>query len=485
MDIHPSDFAELKDRVSKKNYTDYLVAMTITARAFNKQKVSFDFPVTAIIGTNGGGKSTILGAAAIAYKSTRPKDFFPKSNVGDDSMWEWRIDYELLYRKDNPTPVLNRNAHFSSSKWRRDHIVSREVIHFPIQRTVPANEQTRYKKFIGMQRQTNVKISMLPEAIQHAAGRILGKDLSGYQVANIPNGAVLLLGLQKKKDFSQFHFGAGEASIIEMVQKIEKSQDYSLILIEEIENGLHPIAIQKTVEYLISVAKTKKLQVIFTTHSEYALKILPQEAILACIDGEAYQGKLSIESLRAITGNISKEKIILVEADFAKRWVEDIIRQASARLLEIVEVHVAGGYPYVLQVAKHHNDNPSIKTRAVAIMDGDASSEPDPKAGIYKLPGSVPEREIYDFVHKSLIYAAFIKQRCQCPGIGQDKLVKIMDDVARDTTDPHLLFEKLGDKLGFISSIVISGAFISIYNENKKPLNELLDTIKVRPRACF
>jgi predicted ATPase len=103
-----------------------------------------------------------------------------------------------------------------------------------------------------------------------------------------------------------------------MVSKIEAADNEALVLIEEIENGLHPLATERMVEYLIDAATRKKLQVIFTTHSEYALKNLPQEAIWACVDGEAYQGRLSIESLRAMTGDAEKDCVVFVEDDFAK-----------------------------------------------------------------------------------------------------------------------------------------------------------------------
>ena len=50
---------------------------------------SFDLEAgscTALIGPNGGGKSTVLGAAACAYREMRPGLFFPKSSIGDTSM---------------------------------------------------------------------------------------------------------------------------------------------------------------------------------------------------------------------------------------------------------------------------------------------------------------------------------------------------------------------------------------------------------------
>ncbi len=56
------------------------------------------------------------------------------------------------------------------------------------------------------------------------------------------------------------------------------------------------------VEYLIDVAERKSIQAIFTTHSDYALEPLPNEAIWACIDGRLRKGKLSVEALRAVSG---------------------------------------------------------------------------------------------------------------------------------------------------------------------------------------
>lgn len=67
-----------------------------------------------------------------------------------------------------------------------------------------------------------------------------------------------------------------------MVSQIEKCDENALILIEEIENGLHPLAVRRLVEYLIDVAIRRKAQVIFTTHSEEVLIPLPAKAIWVC-----------------------------------------------------------------------------------------------------------------------------------------------------------------------------------------------------------
>ena len=62
-------------------------------------------------------------------------------------MANWRIDYDILDRTVEEKGSVSRNARFVSAKWRRGDLAERDVVIFPIQRTVPAGEQKRYKKF--------------------------------------------------------------------------------------------------------------------------------------------------------------------------------------------------------------------------------------------------------------------------------------------------------------------------------------------------
>jgi ABC-type Mn2+/Zn2+ transport system ATPase subunit len=94
-EIRDSQIRDLLTRVRRADYGIYLRKIRLNrARAFIDQNVDLEFPVTALIGTNGGGKSTILGAAALAQKAIRPALFFPKSSIGDLSMSNWSIGYD-------------------------------------------------------------------------------------------------------------------------------------------------------------------------------------------------------------------------------------------------------------------------------------------------------------------------------------------------------------------------------------------------------
>lgn len=78
-EIRPSQVNDLLEKVQNKNYGKYLLKISIEkARAFQGRSINFDFPVTAIVGINGGGKTTVLGAAACAYKTVKPSLFLQK-----------------------------------------------------------------------------------------------------------------------------------------------------------------------------------------------------------------------------------------------------------------------------------------------------------------------------------------------------------------------------------------------------------------------
>lgn len=98
-EIRHSETEDLFEKVRDKKYGKYLLKITIDkARSFSEKTINFDFPVTALVGPNGGGKTTILGAAAIAYKSVKPGRFFAKSGRFDASMKNWKFEYELIDR---------------------------------------------------------------------------------------------------------------------------------------------------------------------------------------------------------------------------------------------------------------------------------------------------------------------------------------------------------------------------------------------------
>lgn len=126
---------------------------------------------------------------------------------------------------------------------------------------------------------------VLTDTVAENVSKILGWPIVGYNRLFVDaSGRVTLFSGQTPsgEEYPEFHFGAGEASIIRIVVDVEAAPDGAMILIEEIENGLHPVATGRTVEYLLEVARRKSCQVIFTTHSNDALAVGARKSVTLC-----------------------------------------------------------------------------------------------------------------------------------------------------------------------------------------------------------
>lgn len=466
-EIRPSQINELIEKVQNNNYGKFLKKVTITARAFQDKSIVFNFPVTAIVGINGGGKTTVLGAAACAYKTIKPSLFFTKSGRFDSSMQNWKFEYELIDKKIKPSDAIRRSAKFTHSRWSRSGL-EREVAVFGVSRTVPANERPELNRCASQKFDVSPEnIDKINSGVAKAVASILDKDISKFSFLRVDSsGRVTLLAGQTPigKAYSEFHFGAGESSIIRMAIKLETIAENSLVLIEEIENGLHPVATIRMVEYLIDLAQRRKIQVIFTTHSNDALKPLPDKAIWAAVNSNLYQGKLEISSLRAITGEIDSKLVIFVEDNFAKIWVEGILRSLPNLAMDAISVHAMEGDGTAVKVHLSHNEDPSVDQVSVCLIDGDSLKQENEDKLIYRLPGESPESYIYDKVWEKLDelvgeLAVSLLRRYE----EQQKIAEIIRSVRKTNRDSHLLFSQVGKKLGFLAEDRVKEAFITLW----------------------
>lgn len=471
-EIRDSEVKELLKKVQEKNYGKYLLKISIEkARAFKEKSITFDFPVTAIVGVNGGGKTTVLGAAACAYKTVKPSLFFAKSGRFDSSMQNWKFEYELIEKEIKPLDSIRRIAKFARYKWSREWKVEgykeRVVAVFGVSRTVPANERPELKKCASNSFDVAPEsIDEISSGVAKAVASILDKDISAFSFLRVDTrGRVTLLAGQTSAGdlYSEFHFGAGESSIIRMAIKLETIPENSLVLIEEIENGLHPVATVRMVEYLIDLATRRRIQVIFTTHSNDALKPLPDQAIWAAANGSLYQGKLDIGSLRAISGQIDSQLVVFVEDKFAQAWVTGILRSLPGVAMYAVSIHPMGGDGTAVTVHGNRKLDPSRSQPSVCLIDGDSQQNDSETDSIYRLPGKSPESYIYDKVIEKL--DEILEQLAIAllhAGQGA-KVEKIVRSVRNTNREAHLLYSQVAQKLGGIEEAQVRDAFISIW----------------------
>lgn len=478
-EIRQSTFAALSDRVQRSHYQQYLKSIRlVNVRGFAGAQVSFDFPVTALVGPNGGGKSTVLGAAACAYKTiNKPGLFFPKSAIGDNSMAEWSIEYELIDKTLNPTGTVRRSSVFRQLKWVRRELVSRPVSYFGIKRTVPAGERPQFRKLMRPSYHHSNPLEDIAIGAAREIENILGKPIDGFRRTSVGSTEYFHVGRNRGNEYSEFHFGAGESSIIRIVTEIELLPENSLVLIEEIENGLHPVATRRLVEYLISAAERRKVQVIFTTHSDDALAVLPHEAVWACLDGATQRGKLSIRTLRAISGKVDTALAIFTEDDFARFLVEVMAREYFPDYYEQLEVHAVAGDGNAVRIYNNRRADPTARFKSLCILDGDSQQKIDESVGIYRLPGGQPEAHVFgDIVSNLNENRALLTVSLQLSPEKQSFVENVLRGTQLTNRDPHLIFTQVGIKLGFIPEQTVRGAFCSLWvRDHKDELQPIVD----------
>lgn len=465
-EIRDSEIAALEEKVAKDNYGKYLSRLVLKrVRGFTDREVTFDFPVTALVGPNGGGKTTILGAAGLIYKSVPPRRFFAKSGKYDSSMKDWTVEYQLIDRAINSKLRVPRTASYLKLKWNRT-AVDRDVLIFGVERTVPATERRELIKAVGSTFSAYSEHELAPIVAENVA-RILGKPVEGFHQLFLDQAERISLyagQTHNGDEYSEFHFGAGEASVIRIVSGVENAAENSLILIEEIENGLHPVATIRMVEYLISVAKRKSCQVIFTTHSNDALAPLPSKAIWAAYNGEVLQGKLDIVALRTITGQIDASLAIFVEDIYAEHFMATALRYSGVEL-SAVKIHRMGGADPAKKVNEQHNLDPTSTFPSICVLDGDQGDIEDIEKRIFIFPGEGhPERHVLDRVVGILDeVAALLTVSMQLPPSQQERVKEVIKARVLTNYDVHVVFEQIGADLDFTAGQTVATAFLSVW----------------------
>ncbi|GAB77056.1 ATP-dependent nuclease [Austwickia chelonae] len=487
-EIRGSTINALLERVRKEQYSKYLKSMRLVKiRSFTEASIRFDFPVTALIGPNGAGKTTILGAAGLIYKDVLPRRFFAKSGRYDESMCDWKIEYSVLDSQGQSSQLgtqVNRTASYLKAKWNRDAL-KRSVVVIGINRTLPASERKDLRKFVGADFQSDSE-KVFEQPVIDAVQKILGKPADKYLTVSANSGIAEIFAMRDegKPDlgYSEFHFGAGEASIIRIVGQIEAAPNDCLMLIEEIENGLHPVAVRRLVEYLIEVAKRKSSQVIFTTHSNAALEPLPGDAIWSCYRGKITQGKLDVEALRTLTGEVSCEAAVFTEDSFDELLAEVTLRSLVSRKgvrLQSIEIHKVGGADSAKEHTRFHNANPTSTFPAIALVDGDKRVQPNFEskqvsfgdrvgADLTFGPGDFhPESAIFFDISNNLEdgmnLLGKLTQRLMLDTHFQSKVRASIMNRSNTNRDPHLIFAQVGEDLDLLPETTVARAFISLW----------------------
>lgn len=270
---------------------------TGTLRGLSALDISFEYPITAIAGKNGAGKSTILALGCCAFHNAAtgfrlPKrknsyytfsDFFIQhsSEVSPQGL---SITYWIAYDNWKKAPVVPDGVGIApqvrrkikGGKWNDyDTRVPRTVVFLGIERIVPHSERSQSRSYSRVFKETKPKGWELK--VMAAVGFVLGKTYDDFRYHAYSKYSLPIVRCGDTI-YSGFNMGAGENALFEIFSTIYSAGDGALLVMDEVELGLHAEAQRKFIDKLKDVCLEMHTQVVCTTHSREIFDCLPNDA---------------------------------------------------------------------------------------------------------------------------------------------------------------------------------------------------------------
>lgn len=95
------------------------------------------------------------------------------------------------------------------------------------------------------------------------------------------DGGLSVVFKTKHGRYSEAFAGSGEVAVTSCVVQVLEARLGTLVLLDEPEVSLHPGAQERLLAFLSKMARTRQLQVVFSTHSPHLVTALPSDAIKA------------------------------------------------------------------------------------------------------------------------------------------------------------------------------------------------------------
>jgi predicted ATPase len=358
------------------------------ANVKNITKAVFEFPLekslSLIVGNNGSGKSTIL----LALSQTIRRESLKSLNDGDYSPDSF-VEIEHGDKRDTWQGSKRWNLH---------------------SRTITLNGMYEGSLFYGTRFNDSRKVDNLlrtgsifeddivdaDDYIKQKLSFILHGDYNHYQnLKRIRNRSIAeRLFLTNTPYFnsindqliSQYRMSSGECLLISLlhfvynaiVRRSLPANELILVLIDEIELALHPIAVSRFIDLMNElVESSRKLMVILSSHSpEVIRKVKPQNIYKI----ENNSGEIKIVNpgfpsyvIRDVYRHDGFDFLLLVEDELTKIIVEKVLEMKGFKSSRLVHVVPVGGWKNVLTLQKEliQNNVLGIGREIISIIDGD------------------------------------------------------------------------------------------------------------------
>ena len=425
----------MKESGCFKNYIEYM-QFPFYKNLVEHSRINFDFPMTVLIGKNGGGKSSTLHALFGAPQGYTCGDFWFSTEVDPIAESGNKNRYFYGYREERDSDIKEvmktRMRRGSETKkedpdyWetsrpvqkdgmmpgKRNSPVDKEVIYLDFRAEVSAFDKIFHFSKDGLEKRKELlrkrsvylkrlfddeamrfkgladdkmgKMEVLSPIVVEIIGSILNKQYTDIRVADhrlFKNyGTSVYIKNKYATGYSEANAGSGEVAVVQLVRRIENASEYALVLLDEPEVSLHPGAQENLKAYLLDEIKKKKLQVIISSHSPVLIKGLPNSAIKLFKTNE--KGKFYIEenvhyqeAFYDIEDKVSDKKIIYCEDYAAQILIEKtLVHMKKERFFEVVYFH-GGEKTLINHYMTPITLNKTLSERIFMMLDGDMKTD--------------------------------------------------------------------------------------------------------------
>lgn len=428
--MRDGDFAH-SDNKCFKNYIEY-IRFPFYRNIKKDTKITFDFPITVFVGQNGCGKSSTLQAvfgSPVGYSSgnywfSTNIDPIPKTEDKPCLIYGYRSNDEILEVLKTrvgsskgadywePSRPLVKYEMKLITDGGRNEGVKRKIIYLDFRAELSAFDHYFYfcephrktdkikttqdflrshsndlksifngSKFYIQRYSRKIKqneplikinqaslcdISYILEKTYTEAKMVKHKFFQewGYSILFKTNNA----------EYSEANAGSGETAVVRLVYELSKAEDYSLILLDEPEVSLHPAAQIRLFEYIAKMTVAKKLQVVISTHSQFFINDLPDEAIKVFYqDDDKFNVSNSNnknEAFYYIGQPITDKRTLIVEDELSSQLIQNVIKSMGHGVEESFRVkYLSGGAESIIKsIGTYCMENDKNK---YILLDGD------------------------------------------------------------------------------------------------------------------
>ncbi len=426
-----SSIQRMKESGCFENYIEY-IQFPFYKNLVKNSRINFEFPMTVLIGKNGGGKSSTLHALFGAPQGYTCGDFWFSTEVDPIAESGDKNRYFYGYREERNSGIKEvmktRMRRGSETKkedpdyWETSRPVQKDGM-MPSERNSPVNKEVIYldfraevsafdkifhfskegldkrkellrnrsaylkrlfddvpMRFPGVADDKMGKMENLSSNVVKIIGTILNKQYTDIRIADhrlFKNyGTSVYIKNKCATGYSEANAGSGEVAVVQLVRRIENASEYALVLLDEPEVSLHPGAQENLKAYLLDSIKKKKLQVIISSHSPTLISGLPNSAIKLFKTNE--NGKFYIEenvhyqeAFYNIEDKVGDKKIIYCEDYAAQMLIEKtLVHMKKEKFFEVVYFH-GGEKTLINHYMTPITLNKMLSKRIFMMLDGD------------------------------------------------------------------------------------------------------------------